>query len=292
MRASNTLVLLSFLIAVLAAVATASGLFWPGDGATIPFTTPRGETVTLFGQEPYRYDSLLIGAGFRGADAIVLFVAVPLLVYSTFRYWCGSLRGAFLLMGTLAYFLYNYASMAFGAAYNNLYLVYVALFSASLFAFVLSFTAIDLDRLPAHIRTGMPQRAIAVFMFVTGLIFLIVWLGLGILPALSRGEPPGELGNYTTLVTHALDLGVLMPVSVLAGFLLLRRAALGYLFGFAILILGIFVVEMSVPAATVSQLLAGYNFEIGQIVAFVVPFVFWGLLALWLAATFLRNVEG
>lgn len=291
MRASNTLVLLSFLIAVLAAVATASGLFWPGDGATIPFTTPRGETVTLFGQEPYRYDSLLIGAGFRGADAIALFLAVPLLVYSTFRYWRGSLRGAFLLMGALAYFLYNYASMAFGAAYNNLYLVYVALFSASLFAFVLSFTAIEVDRLPAHIASDMPHRAIAVFMFVTGLIFLIVWLGVGILPALSRGEPPGELGNYTTLVTHALDLGILMPVSVLAGFLLLRRAPLGYLLAFNVLILGIFVVGLSVPAATVSQLLAGYQFEVAQIVAFVVPFVVLGLLALWLAATFLRNVE-
>jgi hypothetical protein len=40
----------------------------------------------------------------------------------------GSLRGRLLLIGILTYFLYVYASIAFGAAYNALFLVYVGLF--------------------------------------------------------------------------------------------------------------------------------------------------------------------
>lgn len=50
-------------------------------------------------------------------------------------------------VGTLACFLYTYASMALGATYNELFLLYVALFSVSLYTFVLAFTAIDLPTL-------------------------------------------------------------------------------------------------------------------------------------------------
>jgi hypothetical protein len=49
------------------------------------------------------------------------------------------------LTGALTWFLYVGASYALGAvAYNNLFLIYVALFSASLFAFVLALTSIDI----------------------------------------------------------------------------------------------------------------------------------------------------
>ncbi len=56
--------------------------------------------------------------------------------------------------------------MAFRAAFNPLFLVYGALFSASLFAFVLALTGIDLQTLPAHLAPQMPRRTIAAFLFV------------------------------------------------------------------------------------------------------------------------------
>ena len=52
-----------------------------------------------------------------------------------------------LLTGILAYFLYYGASLGLGTAYNRLFLVYIALFSASFYAFILAFTAFDLDSL-------------------------------------------------------------------------------------------------------------------------------------------------
>jgi len=39
-------------------------------------------------------------------------------------YQRGSMGGQLLLTGTLGYFLYLYASMALGAAYNRLFVVY------------------------------------------------------------------------------------------------------------------------------------------------------------------------
>lgn len=289
-RVAKALIALSWLIVVLAVIAAGAGLLWAGGDGPYAFTTLRGESAEIYGRGLYQYDSLLIGAGFRGADAVVLFLAVPLLLYAITRYQRGSLKGAFLLMGTLSYFLYNYASMALGAAYNNLFLVYTALFSASLFAFVLAFMAIDLEDLSAHVKSDMPHTSIAIFMFATGLVFLIVWLVLDIALPLSQGAPPPTLASYTTPITHVLDLGILMPVAFLAGILLLRRAPLGYLLACTMLVLGGFVVGASVPAATVSQLVAGYEFTAGQFIAFVGSFVVLGVIAGWLVVLFLHNV--
>lgn len=291
MRISNALIYLSWLVAGLALPAAGAGLLWPGIAEPMAFTTVRGETVTLFGRDPYRYDSLLIGAGFRGADAVVLFLAIPLLGYAVARYRQGSLRGGFLLLGTLGFFLYNYASMAVGAAFNQLFLLYIALFAASLFAFILAFTVIDLEKLPAHVAPGMPHRGLAIFMFVTALVFVVVWLGLGILLPLSQNLPPAELDAYTTVITHVLDLAILLPAAIIAGVLLLRRDPLAYPLAFAMLLLAIFVVGASVPAATVSQFLAGYAFGLGEFIAFVGAFVVLGIIALWLAVVFLRNIR-
>ena len=140
MKPSNTVIWLSVLIAVLALVATGTALLWQDGGSPFPFTTLRGETAQMYGQGLYRYDSLFTGAGYKGQDTVTLVLGIPLLVVCTLLYRRGSLRGSWLLMGMLGYFLYVYASMALAAAYNVLFLVYVALFSASLFAFIQGFT--------------------------------------------------------------------------------------------------------------------------------------------------------
>jgi len=162
MKIAKAVVWLSSLIAVLALVAAAIGLFYQDGGSSFSFTTLRGETVQIYGQGLYRYDLPITAVGFRAADAITLVLALPLLVISLVLYGRGSLKGGLLLVGVLAYFLYNYGSMASGAAYNSLFLVYVALFSASLFGLVLSLTSFDVQALPAHFLAGLPRRGIAI----------------------------------------------------------------------------------------------------------------------------------
>ena len=164
MKTSKIVVWLSSLIAVLSLVAAAIGLFYQDGGSAFSFTTLRGQIVQIYGQGLYRYDTPITSVGFRAADAITLVLAVPMLVISTILYRRGSLKGKLLLTGVLAYFLYNYGSMAFGAAYNTLFLVYIALFSASLFGLVLTFTSFDVQALPAHFSTGLPRRGMGMFL--------------------------------------------------------------------------------------------------------------------------------
>ena len=179
MKIAKAVVWLSSLIAVLALVAAAIGLFYQDEGSSFSFTTLRGETVQIYGQGLYRYDLPITAVGFRAADAITLVLALPLLVISLVLYRRGSLKGGLLLVGVLAYFLYNYGSMASGAAYNSLFLVYVALFSASLFGLVLSLTSFDVQALPAHFLAGLPRRGIAIFLLARAVAWRHRCLRLG-----------------------------------------------------------------------------------------------------------------
>jgi len=88
-----------------------------------------------------------------------------------------------------------------------------------------------------------------------------------------------------------LALGLVVWIATMAvGVLLWRRQALGYPLAMTMLVLGIFIVGLSMPAATVAQLLPGYQFQAMQIAVFIGPFLVLGVIALWLAVRFLRNV--
>lgn len=125
----------------------------------------------MHGHGLYYYETVSTAAQAIAQDAVTLILGIPLLIIALVLSIKGSLRGQLLLSGTLAYFLYTYASYTFGAAYNVLFLLYVSLFSLSLFAFILSIMAIDVSGLTAQFTQKLPRRTIAVFMFVVGLFF-------------------------------------------------------------------------------------------------------------------------
>jgi hypothetical protein len=287
MKPSNAVVWLSWLVAGLALVAAASGLLWPDGGAAFTFTTVRGETVQMYGQGLYHFETVRDGTGWKGADWFVLVAAVPLLLLFTRLYGRGSLRGGLLLTGTLAYFLYNGLSMTFGYAYNHLFLVYVAQMSASFFAFVLAFNSFDRQTLPTYFSERLPRRGIAAFLFAVGGSLLLVWGVLDILPALLQGKAPALTG-HTTLPTHALDMGVIAPVAFLAGGLLLRRAPLGYLLA-AILLIVSSVLGGGILALSAAQVVAGVLTG-RETIIFVAPFVVLTVAGLWLTVVLFRNL--
>jgi hypothetical protein len=283
----TTVVGLSWLVGALAVPAAAVGLFWRSGDGPFTVTTVRGEAVELYGRGLYRYDTLFAAGGAHGNDAVVLFLGVPLLVASTLLYR-RSLRYQLLHTGVLVYFLYSYASLALGtAAYNSLFLLYVALFSASLFAVVLSFASIDRTRLAELVSGSAPRRSLALFLFASGLVTLAVW-GLPLIGALASGGTTDRLDTYTTEVTFALDLATITPLTFVAGVLVLRRAALGYALAMSLLVLEAMLAPI-IAAGTVGQIAAGVNFDTGEVVGPIAGFATLAVLAAWFAARVARR---
>lgn len=268
------------IIVLLALFAAGIGLFYPNEGSPFSFTAVRGETVQIWGQGWYRYDTPIGALSFKAGDLITLFLAIPVLIVSFVLYRQGSLRGGLLLTGALAYFLYTYVSLGFGATYNNLFVVYTFIFSASLFGLILALTSFDVQTLPAHLTETLPGRGIGIFLIVSGVILSLIWLVLSIIPALLQNKAPFEAYFYTTFMTGIVDIGIVAPALIVAGVLLLRRAPLGYLLASTMLVFTC-ILGPSLTAGGIIQVVEEV-ITIGQAMAFTVPFVILALIALGL----------
>jgi hypothetical protein len=268
MKASKTVVVLASLIVVLSLVAASVGIFYQDNGSPFEFKTLRGETVMIQGRGLYKYDSVSFAAQGIAQDVVTLLVGIPLLVVSIMLYRRESFRGKLLLAGTLGYFLYTYMSYAFGVAYNGLFLLYVALFSLSLSAFVLSIGSIDVATLPAHFSEKLPRRLVSTLLFAVGGFLVLAWSGR-IGTALLDGSVPYGLESYSTLPLQAMDLGLIVPLAFVSGILLLRRSPWGYLLSSVALIKG-FTMSVALIAMIVGEMLAGVQVYAGETIMFLV----------------------
>lgn len=269
-------------IFILALIAAAAGL-WPGEGAPYPLTTFRGEEVTINARGLYYWDTVSSAAQMQANDLVTLVLGLPLLVVSFWLARRGSLRGRLLLTGTLGFVLYTYMSMCFGAAYNQLFLVYVALFGLSLYAFILSMMSFDLQALPRHFSEQLPRRSIAGVLIFVATFLLLAWLGR-IAATLAPAAIPA-LENTTSLFIQAMDLALIVPLCVLAAVLLVRRSPWGYLLA-PVAVLKFVTMGLAVSLMGVNQARVGAPVSMVELVIF--PII--TLLILGLAVLLLRSV--
>ena len=284
MKHQSTLKILVPLIFLLSLFAAGMGFLDQTPGEPFEFTSHRGETVMINGRGLYFYDTVSMAAQQQANDFILLVVGLPLLAISTALAFRGFLRGRLLLTGTLGFFLYTFMSMAMLTSYNDLFLVYVALFSLNLFAFILSMMSFDLEDLPRHFSEKLPRGWIAVLLFLVGGFLLLAWLGRIGQPLIQNETP--ALENTTTLVIQAMDLGLVVPLFLLGGALLLHRSPWGYLLASVALLKGV-TMGLAVSAMSVNMTLKGVPDSLG----IMIPFVVITLLNLLMAVLLLKNVQ-
>jgi hypothetical protein len=172
------------------------------------------------------------------------------------------------LNGTPFHFAYTYLLMAFGGAYNQLFLVYVALYSASLFACILALLAIDVKQLARQVSPRFARRTIAWLVIGFSAMLTLLWLGR-IVPALISGVVPFGLESYSTLFVQAGDLGLVVPLGALTGALLLSRHPAGYLLAGVILVKGA-TLGLALMAMAIAMAIAGVAIAPVEVVFFTV----------------------
>ena len=111
-----------------------------------------------------------------GNDLVTLVLCVPLLLVSAYFAAKGSLRGRLVWTALVFYFVYVYGMMSFESAYNQLFLVYVATFSLSLYTFAASLLTLDVNRVKESL-VNAPVKLTAGFMFLIGIMISLMWLG-------------------------------------------------------------------------------------------------------------------
>jgi hypothetical protein len=275
MSHSRSLPLIALLILPLGLFAALAGLFWAGAAPpALEVTSVRGEAVTLYGQGVYRYNSLMLGAGFPAQD-VVLIIALAVLGWGVFLYLRGQDRSLVIVLGVLGYLWYVYASMALGAALDWLFPGYVALFSASSFALWLA----GREGLGRIDPAPLPRRGLAVFLAMAGLATLAIWAP-SIVADLAAGRTPPRLDTQTTKITHALDLGLIVPLCFIAAVKVWRGQAMGQVIALPLLgcLVGLF---PWIVLATIFQIRAGVEFTTPEMIGPIGGFAVLGLGGAW-----------
>lgn len=235
---TRTIKKLSFLIIILTFLAALIGVLSFGSSQHIPFLTLRDEIVFLYGRGIYYYDTESVALQAIAQDFVTLIIALPLLVFATINLDKNKTKITLLHVGMIAYTLYAYGTYSFLSAYNRLFLIYVMIFSLSLFVLVISIIQIDQKKIANSFSKNTPIKSTSFFLIFIGLILFLMWMAR-IFPSIIENTPPFGLESYTTLVIQVFDLGLIVPLSVLAGILLLKKYDAGYLLASILLFKGL-----------------------------------------------------
>jgi len=255
----------SIAIAFLALIATLAGLFWKG---------------------LYQNDTISGAAQIMGQDLVTLVICIPILLGTLYLIRKSSLRGRLIWMGTIFYFLYSYASMAFLTSYNQLFLIYVAIFSISLYTLLGELITLDIKSIKKSFTPGVIPKIAAVFLVIIGLMLAGMWLKM-IVDSILTGIAPSALETYTTLVIQALDLGVVVPAAVITGVLLFKGKEWGYALA------SIFLMKVSLLGTAILSMIYfmvqnGVNIELGQAMFFIIVTV----LGIIITVAFYSRIKG
>jgi len=257
----------SVLVALLAGTAAAIGITQRGSGATAEATSILGERYSYAIDGVYAHNAVRVVAEGVGWDAVTLFLAVPALLVAAVFVARGSLRARLAALGLFGYLAYQYLMYAMFWAVGPLFPLFVVLYPAALLGIAWIVGTLDTRALAAAVRPGFPRRTLAVFAAVMSAMLVVMWVPR--IAAGIAGDPVGaNLLGTPTLTVQALDLGLVVPLSLATAVLVWRRHRAGYVLG------ALFTVKaVTMAGAIVAMLVSAWMVE-GTLE--VVPFAIFG----------------
>jgi hypothetical protein len=162
-------------------------------------------------------------------DVVTLFIGIPLLMIALLYYRRGSVKAHFLLTGVVGYFFVTYLFYMTMGTYNKLFLVYAALMGLTFFSLFNLFLSFNLKTVSGYFSDKAPAKFTGGFLVFNSVAIALMWLGRVVPPLLDGSIYLVDLQHYTTMIVQGFDLGLLLPVSFVAGILLVRKKPMGYL---------------------------------------------------------------
>ncbi len=285
MKHEKQITILIWFIILLSCFASLAGIFSSGGPGTFEYESIRGETVQIYGEGLYRHMSADVAPQGIAQDYVTFFIGIPLLLLSLFYARNGSLKGRFILAGTLGYFLVTYLFYLVMGMYSELFLIYTALLGTSFFAFILTLFSFDVNRLPSLFNESTPIKTAGSFLILNAIMIALLWLGIVVPPLFDGTIIPTETEHYTTLIVQGLDLGLLLPLAVVSGMLFIKKQPIGFL-ATPIYLVFLSILMLALVAKIIAMGLLGQNIIP---VVFIIPAI--ALTSITLSTLVLRSIE-
>ncbi len=278
---NNTLIVLNIVTILLVMVVTITGILSFDPGQSYYAMNQYGESIRIWGSGIYSHDSFFKAPIHIGTDITVLFVVVPLTLYSFTKFRKEqSVERYIQNFGYISLLLYYSACLAFGVTYNRLHLVYILLFSTCLFSenILLAFFYKKENEENRGVNSFF-TKGMKVFLILSGFSLFVAWLP-DIIPTLIKDSPLALIEVYTTEPTYVLDMGIVSPLMFITYYLCKKEKFIGYVL-FRMILIVCLVIGIMLPVQTIFQILAGIELPIPALITKVFIFIILAAFALY-----------
>jgi len=284
---NKTLHILSVLIILFGIIASSFGLFYETDGQPFDFINQYGDIIKIYGNGIYKNDSYFMTPIFKGADCMILFLAIPLLIIALIgNIKRDTAKTNLFLTALIALFVYYSASISFGVVYNVLHLVYIALFSCSIYALIIGFMILKKCTVKPSVK--IYTNGLKVFLFFCGLSLFVAWLP-DIITSLIKNKSLGSIEIYTTQITYVLDMAIISPLIFICLYNLSRNNNMGYIL-LGIILNVLIIVGIMVIIQTLFQKTAGIDLPLEAVITKVGIFVVLAIVAIYYDVRLFKNI--
>ncbi len=257
---------LAGLVAVVGGMAAALGVFGRGSGTFSAVTSALGERYEIAVDGVYAGSSRQLVAEGVGWDVFTLFVAAPVLLVAAVSVARGSFRATLVAAGILGYFAYLHLEYAVTWAFGPLFPLFVATLALSVLGLVAAAVTVTQDA--NRFDERFPRRSYAALTVGMSLLLTVMWAGR---IAEALGAKVATLHGETTMTVQALDLGLVVPISIAVAIGALRRTRAGLAAAAAF---GVMFVAMS---AAIAAMVVSASIVTGELQ--LPPIVLFGLAA-------------
>ena len=288
MRYSKVFHVLAVLIIFLTAITSGLGLFYKTDGQPFDFVNQYGDTVKIYGEGIYKNDSYFFAHTFKGTDFMALFAALPLMIFALIMdIKNNTIKSKLFLTAMIVYFLYYSASYSMGVIYNVLHLVYLALFSCTLYASILGFGF--LKTYSIKVSAKIYTNGLKIFLVLCGLSLFAAWLP-DIIGSLINKKSLELIEIYTTQITYVLDMAIISPLIFICLYNLGKNNNIGYIL-LGIILNMLSLVGIMVILQTLFQNRAGIELPIEAAITKVGIFVLLAIAAIYYEIKLFKNIK-
>jgi hypothetical protein len=240
----------SILIAALLVIASGSGLLIN----SIYATYVKGQTIHML----------------LGQDLLSL-ICLPILLFAIFLTWRKAIIGPVIWTGILLYIAYAYALLAFGAVYNYLFLIYIALIGLSIYSLIILIVNINYRLYRDKLDAIVSVKVKGIYLIAIGTIISSVWVLL-LIRTIITSEP--IVGINTVYV---LDLTLLLPAFIIIGIQQLRHITWSFYLAGVLLVKAV-TLGLSIMLGDIISMYSGLQINIGLFGMFSLFTIFGGVL--------------
>ena len=218
-------------------------------------------------------------------DMVTLIMGIPLLLISLFLFRKESIKGKLLLTGTLGYFFVTYLLYTATAGYDII-LLYYALISLTSFLAIVILTATIIEmKLSSYFNSKASVSFVGVFLLFSSVLTALSWQGI-VAPTFNESSiTPSGTVHYTRLIVYGLNFGLLLPLALLSGLLLIKRVSIGY--GLS----SVYIIFSAILMTALTARIMAMNSDGADVFPAVIVVPLFNLIAILCAIYLLNNVR-